>query len=238
MGNMDSSKMKTPLSGDEEDALAACDDALRWLLRYRDAHGGVFPERIFNALIRLRPSCSSEVIVHKIVDDEVFFWLTLRAVDDADPFNGMWHYTGTVDRCGDYLIGGVRRVLDRELGGRTLQTCRRVASIYPVRSRRSDILSVLFMCTLGEEPSSPEQGRWFSSAEAMSLTPLRKDGTGIIPSHLVGLSLCLRALGRPYDCGRIEPSPIGMRVKGDDGFLQDVVLADEIDAGIVRAFVA
>ena len=71
----------------------------------------------------------------------------------------------------------------------------------------------------------------------MSLVPLRKDGTGIIPSHLVGLSLCLRALGRPHDCARIEPSPIGMRVRGDDGFVQEIVLADEIDASAVRAFV-
>ena len=161
--DMDDRRTRPGLSGDEEDALATCHDALQWLSRYRDTHDGVFPERIFNALIRLRPSCSSEVIVHRIVDGEVFFWLTVRAVDDADPFNGMWHYTGTVDRCGDYLIGGIKRVLDRELGGGTLQTCRRVASIYPVRSRRSDILSVLFLCTIDEEPSSSEQGRWFSS---------------------------------------------------------------------------
>ncbi len=105
------------LFDDEENALATCEAALQWLQRYRDAHGGVFPERIFNALIRLRPSCSPEVIVHKLVDGEAFFWLTLRAVDEADPFNGMWHYTGSVDRCGDYLIGGIRRVLQRELGG-------------------------------------------------------------------------------------------------------------------------
>ena len=30
--------------------------------------------------------------MHKVVDGEVFFWLTLRAVDETDPFNGMWHY--------------------------------------------------------------------------------------------------------------------------------------------------
>jgi hypothetical protein len=196
----------------------------------------VFPERIFNALIRLRPSCAAEVIVHKIVDGEVFFWLTLRAVDSADPFNGMWHYPGTVDRCGDHLIGGIRRVLERELGGGALQTCRRVAAIYPVQSRRSDILSVLFLCTVSGEPSSAEQGRWFSATEAMGLVPLRKGRDGIIPSHLVGLSLCLRALGRAHDCPRIDPSPMGVRVTGDDGFGQHVVLVDHIDAEAVSAF--
>jgi hypothetical protein len=236
MGNTDNPEAKKDLFSDEESALATCDAALQWLLRYRDSHGGVFPERIFNALIRLRSSCSSEVIVHKIVDDEVFFWLTLRAVDDADPFNGMWHYTGTVDRYGDYLIGGIRRVLDRELGGCALQACRRVASLYPIRSRRSAILSVLFLSTVSGEPSSVEEGRWFSAAEAMRLVPLRKGRDGIIPSHLVGLSLCLRSLGRPHDCAYLEPSPVGVRVRGDDGFCQDVVLADDIDADVVRAF--
>jgi hypothetical protein len=176
------------------------------------------------------------VIVHKVVDGEVLFWLTLRAVDDADPFNGMWHYAGSVDRCGDYLIGGIRRVLDRELGGGALRTCRRVGSIYPVRSRRCDILSVLFLCTLAGEPSSAEQGRWFSAAEAMRLVPLRKGPDGIVPSHLVGLSLCLRALGRPHDCARLEPAPAGARVTGDDGFCQEIVLVDDIDAELVRAF--
>jgi hypothetical protein len=236
MSNADNSSARMDLFSDEERALATCDAALQWLLGYRDIHGGVFPERIFNALIRLRPSCSPEVIVHKVLDGEVFFWLTLRAVDDADPFNGMWHYTGTVDRYGDYLIGGIRRVLDRELGGSTLQTCRHVASIYPVHSRRCDILSVLFLCTLSGEPSSAEQGRWFSAAEAMRLVPLRKGQDGIIPSHLVGLSLCLRALGRPHDCARLEPSPAGARVTGDDGFCQEVVLVDDIDAEVVSAF--
>ncbi len=236
MRNADSSSTGSDLFRDEESALATCDAAMRWLMQYRDAHGGVFPSRIFNALIRLRPSCSAEVIVHKVVDGEVFFWLTLRAVDDADPFNGMWHYTGTVDRCGDYLIGGIRRVLDRELGGSTLQTCRRVASIYPVHSRRCDILSVLFLCTVSGEPSSAEQGRWFSAAEVMRLVPLRKGPDGIIPSHLVGLSLCLRVLGRPNDCARLERSPAGVRVTGDDDFSQEVVLVDEIDADFVRAF--
>jgi hypothetical protein len=237
MSNADSSSARTDLFSDEESALATCDAALQWLLRYREAHGGVFPTRIFNALIRLRPSCSPEVVVHKIVDGEVFFWLTLRAVDDADPFNGMWHYTGTVDRCGDYLVGGIRRVLERELDGSTLQTCRHVASIYPVRSRRCDILSVLFLCTLGGEPSSAEQGRWFSAAEAMRLVPLRKGRDGIIPSHLVGLSLCLRALGQAHDCARIEFSPGRAQVKGDDGYCQEVVLIDDIDAERVSAFV-
>jgi hypothetical protein len=236
MSNADNSSARMDPFSDEERALATCDAALQWLLRYRDIHGGVFPERIFNALIRLRPSCSPEVIVHKVLDGEVFFWLTLRAVDDADPFNGMWHYTGTVDRYGDYLIGGIRRVLHRELGGSTLQTCRHVASIYPVHSRRCDILSVLFLCTVSGEPSSAEQGRWFSAAEAMRLVPLRKGQDGIIPSHLVGLSLCLRALGRPHDCARLEPSPAGARVTGDDGFCQEVVLVDDIDAEVVGAF--
>jgi hypothetical protein len=236
MSNADSSSARLNLFSGEEGALATSEAALQWLARYRDSHGGVFPERIFNALIRLRPSCAAEVIVHKVVDGEVFFWLTLRAVDDADPFNGMWHYPGTVDRCGDYLIGGIRRVLEHELGESALQTCRRVASIYPVRCRRCDILSVLFLCTVGGKPSSAEQGRWFSAAEAMRLVPLRKGQDGIVPSHLVGLSLCLRTLGRPHDCPRLEPSPTGVRVKGDDGFRQEVVLVDDIDAELVRTF--
>jgi hypothetical protein len=238
MSNADDANVGAGLFRDEQDALATCEAALAWLLRYRDSHGGVFPASIFNALIRLRPSCSSEVIIHKILEGEVFFWLTLRDVDDADPFNGMWHYTGTVDRYGDYLIRGIHRVLERELGGVELQTCRRVASIYPVHSRRSDILSVLFMCSVSGQPSSAEQGRWFSAAEAMRLVPLRNGPDGIIPSHLVGLSLCLRALGLPHDCARLVPSPIGVRVAGDDGFCQDVVLADEIDADAVHAFAA
>ena len=221
---------------DEDKALANCEAALQWLQRYRDARGGVFPERIFNALIRLRPSCSPEVIVHKFVDGEAFFWLTLRAVDDADPFNGMWHYTGSVDRCGDYLIGGIRRVLSRELGGGALESCRHVASIYPVRSRRADILSLLFLCTLAGEPSSAEEGRWFSAREAMSLTPLRKGRGGIIPSHLFGLTLCLRVLGLPNDSPHVESSPIGARVTGDDGFCQEIVLVDTIDADAARSF--
>jgi|FEC22Drversion2_1045045.scaffolds.fasta_scaffold00217_36 hypothetical protein len=229
------SKANSEMPADEQTALATCEAALQWLLRYREARGGVFPERIFNALIRLRPSCSPEVIVHKVDGGEVFFWLTLRAVDEADPFNGMWHYTGTVDRTGDYLIGGIRRVLDRELGGAELQTCRHVASIYPIHSRRSDILSVLFLCTLSGEPVSAEQGRWFPAAEAMRLVPLRKGHDGIIPSHLVGLSLCLRALGRPHDCAAIEPSPAGARVTGDSGFCQEIVLVNAIDADLVRS---
>jgi len=224
------------LFADEEQALATCEAALAWLHRYRDSHGGFFPERIFNALIRLRPSSSSEAIVHKIVDGEVYFWLTLRAVEAADPFNGMWHYTGTVDRYGDYLIGGIRRVLQSELGGSALESCRHVASIYPVRSRRSDILSVLFLCTLAGEPASAERSRWFSAAEAMRLVPLRKGEDGIVPSHLVGLWLCLRALGRQHDCERLEPTPAGARVTGDDGFRQEIVLVEEIDAEAVRAF--
>lgn len=223
-------------SDDEDHALAACEAALHWLTRYRDSCGGVFPERIFNALIRLRPSCSPEVIVHKFVDGEPFFWLTLRAVDDADPFNGMWHYTGSVDRCGDYLIGGIRRVLSRELGGATLESCRHVASIYPIRSRRSDILSLLFLCALAGEPSSAEEGRWFSAREAMSLVPLRKGRSGIIPSHLFGLTLCLRALGWPNDCSHVEPSPTGAWVKGDAGFCQEVVLAEAIDVELINSF--
>jgi hypothetical protein len=176
------------------------------------------------------------MIVHKVVDGEVFFWLTLRAVDAADPFNGMWHYTGTVDRCGDYLIGGMIRVLQRELGGGSLLTCNRVAAIYPLHSRRSDILSIIFLCTIDREPASTERGRWFSAAEAMRLVPLRIGEDGIIPSHLVGLSLCLRAIGQPYYCPHLEASPIGMRVKGDDGFCQDVLLVDDIDAEVVCAF--
>ena len=82
------------------------------------AHGGVFPARIFNALIRLRPSCAAEVIVHKVVDGEVFFWLTLRAV--GGDRSVQWHVAlsgDSLDRCGDYLIGGIRRVLESELGG-------------------------------------------------------------------------------------------------------------------------
>lgn len=236
MSNTDKPKTGPGLFDDEARALATCEAALQWLSHYRDTHGGVFPERIFNALIRLRPSCSPEVIVHRVIDGEVFFWLTLRAVDAADPFNGMWHYTGTVDRCGDYLIGGIRRVLDRELGGGALQSCRCVASIYPVQSRRSDILSVLFLCTIEGEPASAEQGRWFSAAEAMNLVPLRKGEDGIIPSHLVGLSLCLRALGRPHDSAWLTPSPVGVRVTGDDGFGQEVVLVDDIDAAVVGSF--
>jgi hypothetical protein len=236
MDSTSNSRGKLDLFSDEETALATCEAALEWLTRYRDSHGGVFPERIFNGLIRLRPSCSSEVIVHKVVDGEVFFWLTLRAVDDADPFNGMWHYTGTVDRYGDYLIGGIRRVLERELGGTALLTCRHVASIYPVRSRRSDILSVLFLCTVDGEPSSAEQGRWYSAAEAMRLVPMSRGRDGIIPSHLVGLSLCLHVLGRPHACAYLEPSPSGVRISGDHGFCQDVVLTDEIDRDTVCAF--
>lgn len=239
MGNMSSHDKPSGghrLFDDEENALATCEAALQWLQRYRDAHGGVFPERIFNALIRLRPSCSPEVIVHKLVDGEAFFWLTLRAVDEADPFNGMWHYTGSVDRCGDYLIGGIRRVLQRELDGSKLESCRHVASIYPVRSRRSDILSLLFLCTVAGEPSSAEEGRWFSAREAMSLAPLRNGRDGIIPSHLFGLSLCLRALGLPHDCRCIEPSPAGARVKGDNGFCQEIVLVDAIDAELASSF--
>ncbi|MFC7397129.1 hypothetical protein ACFQU1_07950 [Chelatococcus sp. GCM10030263] len=220
---------------DEETALVTCEAALAWLTHYRDGHSGMFPTAIFNALIRLRPSCSPEVIVHRIVDGEVFFWLTLRAVDDADPFNGLWHYTGTVDRYGDYLIGGIRRVLDRELGGRILESCRHVASIYPVRSRRSDILSVLFLCAVEGEPSSTEEGRWFSADEAMRLVPLGKGG-GIIPSHLAGLSLCLRFLGRPHASAYLAPSPVGLRVDGDEGFSQEIVLVEEIDADAVGGF--
>ncbi|MGD9769309.1 MAG: hypothetical protein AB7U62_16870 [Pseudolabrys sp.] len=222
---------------DEERALATCQAALTWLHRYRDAHDGFFPQQIFNALIRLRPSCSPEVIVHKVVDGEAYFWLTLRAVDAADPFNGMWHYTGTVDRCGDYLIGGIRRVLESELGGSALQSCRQVASIYPVRSRRSDILSVLFLCTVAGEPASAERGRWFSAAEAMRLIPLRKGEDGIVPSHLFGLWLCLRALGQPRECARLEPTPAGARVTGDGGFRQEIVLVESIDVELVGTFV-
>lgn len=236
MSSHDSSEGKPRQFDDEERALATCEAALQWLRHYRDAHGGVFPERIFNALIRLRPSCSPEVIVHKLVDGEAFFWLTLRAVDDVDPFNGMWHYTGSVDRCGDYLIGGIRRVLRRELGDGELEACRHVASIYPVNSRRSDILSLLFLCTVAGEPASAEEGRWFSAAEAMRLVPLRKGRDGVIPSHLFGLSLCLRALGLPHECPRIEPSPAGARVKGDNGFCQEIVLAEAIDAALVTSF--
>jgi len=235
MPNADSPSATSDPFRDEDSALAACETALQWLQQYRDAHGGVFPTHIFNSLIRLRPSCSPEVIVHRVVDGEVFFWLTLRAVDDADPFNGMWHYPGTIDRNGDYMVGGIRRVLDRELGGRALLSCRHVASIYPVRSRRSNVLSVLFLCTIDGEPLSTEQGRWFSAAEAMRLVPLRKGEDGIIPSHLVGLSLCLRALGRPYDCAKLKRSPAGVRVTGDDHFFQEVVLVDEIDAEFVSA---
>jgi hypothetical protein len=236
MSNADGSCTGSDLFDDEKSVLAACEAALQRLLLYRDGHGGMFPEKIFNALIRLRPSCASEVIVHKVVDGQVFFWLTLRAVDDADPFNGMWHYPGSLDRCGDYLIGSIRRVLESELGGSALQTCRRVASIYPVHSRRCDTLSVLFLCTVRGEPSSAEQGRWFSAVEALRLVPLRKGEDGIVPSHLVGLSLCLRALGRPLDCARLEPSPVGARVKGDNGFCQEIVLVDDIDAELVAAF--
>ena len=236
MGSTGNLNDESSLFEHEENALATCEAALHWLRRYRDAHGGVFPERIFNALIRLRPSASPEVIVHKIIDGEIYFWLTLRAVDNADPFNGMWHYTGTVDRCGDYLVGGIRRVLDRELVGATLRTCRRVGAIYPIRSRRADILSILFLCTIDGEPSSTEQGRWFSAPEALRLVPLRKGQDGIIPSHLVGLTLCIRSLGQSHYCARIEPSPVGMRVNGDHGFFQDVVLVDDIDVHLVARF--
>ena len=238
MSNADSSSTESDLFDDEESALARCEAALQWLVRYRDSHGGMFPEPIFNALIRLRPSCASEVIVHKVVDGEVFFWLTLRAVGGADPFNGMWHYPGSLDRRGDYLIRGIRRVLESELGGSSLQTCRRVGSYYPVHSRRCDILSVLFLCTVKDEPSSAEQGRWFSAAEAMRLVPLRKSEDGIVPSHLVGLSLCLHALGRPHDCARLETSPGSARVTGDNGFCQQILLVDDIDAELVTAFAA
>ena len=231
----------SPTAGDglfaeEQRALAICEGALDWLRQYRDLHDGVFPERIFSSLIRLRPSCSPEVIVHKIVAGEIYFWLTQRAVGAVDPFNDMWHYTGTVDRCGDYLVGGIRRVIDRELGGGTLETCRHVASIYPVHSRRSDILSLLFLCTLAGEPTSADRGRWFSGAEAMRLMPLRRGEDGIIPSHLVGLWLCLNALGSPHDCARIEPSPVGAIVTGDNGFRQAIVLVDSINPELVRTF--
>jgi hypothetical protein len=236
MSSTDSLNDESSLFGHEENALATCEAALHWLRRYRDAHGGVFPERIFNALIRLRPSISPEVIVHKIIDGEIYFWLTARAVDEADPFNGMWHYTGTVDRYGDYLVGGIRRVLDRELGGATLRTCRRVGTIYPISSRRADILSILFLCTIDGEPSSTEQGRWFSAPEALRLVPFRKGQDGIIPSHLVGLALCIRTLGQSYYSTLIEPSSLGVRVNGDDGFFQDVVLVDDIDAHLVARF--
>jgi hypothetical protein len=49
MSNSDSPRAGSDLVGDEERALATCDAALQWLTRYRDAHGGVFPARIFNA---------------------------------------------------------------------------------------------------------------------------------------------------------------------------------------------
>ena len=45
------------------------------------------------------------------------------------------------------------------------------------------------------------------TAEAMRLVPLRKGEDGIVPSHLLGLSRCLRALGRPHNCARVEPLP-------------------------------
>ena len=141
--------------------------------------------------------------MHKIVDGEVFFWLTLRAVDSADPFNGMWHYPGTVDRCGDHLIGGIRRVLERELGGGALQTCSAAwRRSIPVQSRRSDILSVLFLCTVSGEPSSAEQGRWFSATEAMGLVPLaQRPGR----HHPVALS---RPLVAPSGPGRAHTGPL------------------------------
>ena len=236
MSNADSSNTGSDLFGDEASALATCETALQWLRRYRDSHGGVFPEPIFNALIRIRPSCASEVIVHKVVNGEVFFWLTLRAVGGDDPFNDMWHYPGSLDRCGDYLIGGIRRVLESELGGSSLQTCRHVGSIYPVRSQRCDTLSVLFLSTVRGEPASAEQGRWFSAAEAMRLVPLRKSEDGIVPSQLVGLSLCLRALGQPHDCARLIQSSGRAWVTGDNGFRQQILLVDDIDAEFVTAF--
>ena len=42
MSNPDSFDARLDL-GDEARALAVCDAALQWLMRYRDAHGGVFP---------------------------------------------------------------------------------------------------------------------------------------------------------------------------------------------------
>ena len=113
--------------------------------------------------------------MHKIIDGEIYFWLTVRAVDEADPFNGMWHYTGTVDRYGDYLVGGICRVLDRELGGATLLTCRRVGTIYPISSRRADILSILFLCTIDGEPSSTEQGSCFRRLKRSASCPSARD---------------------------------------------------------------
>jgi short-subunit dehydrogenase len=59
---------------------------------------------------------------------------------------------------------------------------------------------------------------------------------GIIPSHLVGLWHCLRTLGRPHDCAHIAPSSAGAWVTGDDGFRQEIVLVEAIDAEVVRAF--
>jgi hypothetical protein len=75
-----------------------------------------------------------------------------------------------------------------------------------------------------------------SAVEALRLVTQRKGEDGIVPSHRVGLSLCLRALGRPHDCARLEPSPVGARVKGDDGFCQEIALVDDIDAELVAAF--
>jgi hypothetical protein len=123
-------------------------------------------------------------------------------------------------------------------GGNCGRSDRRRARRHPVHSRRCDILSVLFLCTVKDEPSSAEQGRWFSAAEAMRLVPLRKSDDGIVPSHLVGLSLCLHALGRPHDCARLETSPGSARVKGDNGFCQQILLVDDIDAELVTAFAA
>ena len=49
-------------------------------------------------------------------------------------------------------------------------------------------------------------------------------------------ALCLRALGRPHNCARVEPLPGSAWIKGDNGFCQQILLVDDIDAELVTAF--
>ncbi len=218
---------------EEQEAIAICEASIEWMKKWRDSHKGFLPLSLFNGLIRLRPGTSTEVIVYKYEDSVPLFLLTMRNVPGEDPFNGMWHYSGGVELWQEYELKAIRRVVTKEIGAE-LTSCQLVKTIHPLYSARADLLCMLFLCTVNGELNSKETGRWFSAQEAMNLVPMMQGG--IVPSHLVGIHLCLQYLAKPTPSPYLQPSHYGYSVSSPYGFSQEILVVDDITAKMVKSF--
>ncbi|HEY4482976.1 MAG TPA: hypothetical protein VI953_02255 [Candidatus Paceibacterota bacterium] len=213
------------------DDMSVCVWAQRRMAEHQRQNGGNLPLDVFNEDIKRSPRVSPEIVVYRWMNGALQFRLAMRNIEEnsADVFNGQWHYTGGLMTFREYHIGGIRRVIRKELGAAPVRTIELVGTIVPLLSPRgSDINCQLFATQVEGDPIGKEGHGWFGVDGAMALKPMQKGG--IVPSHLVGIALVAKHVGR------VNPASPWFEHKSPhykvecEGFTQDILVVGEITA--------